>query len=160
MRYSVIQQLCKFHVNRHLKKVSMGLKTRQIWRRLLNLKNRPHAIFCRKNLWLIQLSHFDQTDQSCEFGQNPDLGPHIIQVFISLGPIMNKISTTFDCKLSNVYIVMWLFVKRERKTCNNTPFLSVFIFCYFLLLIHYISGANIVLFTPLHLFDSLSYFVG
>uniref|UniRef100_A0A3B4T3M2 TNFR-Cys domain-containing protein n=1 Tax=Seriola dumerili TaxID=41447 RepID=A0A3B4T3M2_SERDU len=35
--------------------------------------------------------------------------------------------------------------------------LSIYILCYFLLQLHYISDGNIVLSTPLHLFDSFSY---
>ncbi len=38
-------------------------------------------------------------------------------------------------------------------------YLSISIFCYFILLLHYISEANIVLFTPLQLFDNFSYYV-
>ncbi len=37
-------------------------------------------------------------------------------------------------------------------------YLSVSIFCYFILLLNQTSEANIVLFTPLHLFDNFSYF--
>ncbi len=36
-------------------------------------------------------------------------------------------------------------------------YLSISLFCYFILLLNYISEANIVLFTPLHLFDNFSY---
>ncbi len=35
--------------------------------------------------------------------------------------------------------------------------LIISIFCYFILLLHFISEGNIVLFTPLLLFDSYSY---
>lgn len=35
----------------------------------------------------------------------------------------------------------------------------VFSLCYFTLLLNYISKANIVRYTPIHVFDKLSYFV-
>ena len=37
-------------------------------------------------------------------------------------------------------------------------YLSISVWCYFILPLHYISEGNIVLSTPLHLFDSFSYF--
>ena len=37
-------------------------------------------------------------------------------------------------------------------------YLSIIILSYLILLLYYISEGNIVLFTPLHLFDSFSYF--
>ncbi len=37
-------------------------------------------------------------------------------------------------------------------------YLSISLFCYFILLLKYMSEVNSVLFTPIHLFDSFCYF--
>uniref|UniRef100_A0A3B4YX93 TNFR-Cys domain-containing protein n=1 Tax=Seriola lalandi dorsalis TaxID=1841481 RepID=A0A3B4YX93_SERLL len=77
---------------------------------------------------------------------------------------------TYESLLSNVWHVfttfrqMWKITKYlysgsvyqynfEVLVLN----LSIYILCYFLLQLHYISDGNIVLSTPLHLFDSFSY---
>ena len=59
-------------------------------------------------------------------------------------------------------------VTRQRAIYSSTVlkynfevlvlYLSISMWCYFILPLHYISEENIVLSTPLHLFDSFSYF--
>lgn len=58
------------------------------------------------------------------------------------------------------YYITSLFAMVELlSTFTQVLYLSIYFFSLFILLLHYISGAQIVFFTVLQLFDNLSDFV-
>ncbi|XP_031734792.1 uncharacterized protein LOC116400846 [Anarrhichthys ocellatus] len=58
-----------------------------------------------------------------------------------------------------IQVTKTLFSVLCLSTKSRYLYLSIYMFCYFLLLLHYISGINIVLFTPPHLSYSFSYWL-